>query len=59
MFANRRYNDLDILISRWSIESHTIMAAWGEFGPNLDDSVVDDIVNIWGHQLNGGDFERE
>lgn len=29
--------NLEFLISRWSVESHTFIAVWGEFGPTLED----------------------
>lgn len=38
--SNRRYNDMDFLISWWSIETHTSVAAWGEFGTTSKDVVV-------------------
>lgn len=37
---NRSPLDLEFLISRWSIESHTFVAAWGGFGRTLEDVVV-------------------
>lgn len=29
--------DLEFFISRWSNETHTFVASWGEFGPSLED----------------------
>lgn len=40
LIINRSPLDLELLISRWSIESHIFVAAWGEFGPTLEDVVV-------------------
>lgn len=37
---NKSPLDLEFLISRWSVESHTFVAAWGEFGPTLEDVIV-------------------
>ncbi|XP_059670028.1 uncharacterized protein LOC132315694 [Cornus florida] len=31
---------LDVLLSRWSCETHTFVAAWGEFAPSLEDVYV-------------------
>lgn len=33
----RSYADLKLLISRWSMETHTSLAVWGEFHPNTKD----------------------
>lgn len=30
----RNYADLELLIPCWTVETHTIVAAWGEFPPN-------------------------
>lgn len=40
LVINRSPLDLEFFISRWSVESHTFVAAWGEFGPTLEDVVV-------------------
>lgn len=40
LIINRSPLDLEFLISRWSVESHTLVAARGEFGPTLEDVVV-------------------
>lgn len=32
--------DLEFLNSRWIIESHTFVTAWGEFCPTLENIVV-------------------
>lgn len=37
---NRCPEDVEFLISRWSIESHTFVAAWGELCPTLEDFIV-------------------
>lgn len=37
----RAYEDMELLGSRWSVESHTFFAAWGEFG-----STFEDILNL-------------
>lgn len=31
------HNDLEFLVSRWSVESHTPVSAWGEFRATLED----------------------
>lgn len=36
----RNHGDLELLISRWNTQTHTFMAAWGEFVPSLEDVVV-------------------
>lgn len=33
----RHHHDLEFLVSCWSVESHTFIALWGEFGPTLED----------------------
>lgn len=43
---NRRHGDLEFLISRWSTESHTSLAAWGEFGPTLEDALLDNVASV-------------
>lgn len=40
LFTNRKPLDLEILISRWSTETDTFVAAWGEFGPSLENVAV-------------------
>lgn len=35
--TSRKHGDLEFLISRWRIESHIFVAAWGEFGPTFED----------------------
>lgn len=40
LIINRSPLDLEFLISRWSNKSHMFIAAWGEFGPTLEDVVV-------------------
>lgn len=37
MTIDRKSTDLEFLISRWRIETHTFVVAWGEFGPSLED----------------------
>lgn len=37
---NRWPEDLELLISRWSSESHTFKATWDEFCPTLEDVIV-------------------
>lgn len=38
----RTHGDLEFLVSRWSMESHTFVVAWGEFTPT-----VEDVLNIF------------
>lgn len=40
LVVNRSPLDLEFLISRWSVESHTFVAAWEEFELTLEDVVV-------------------
>lgn len=40
LIINRSPLDLELLILRWSTESHMFVAAWGEFGRTLEDIVV-------------------
>lgn len=37
---NRSLEDLEFLTARWSTESHTFFATWGEFFSTLEDVVV-------------------
>lgn len=32
---NRRNENLNFLVSRWSVDTHTFMFPWGELGPTL------------------------
>lgn len=36
----RRHFDLEFLVSRWGVESHTFIAVYGRFGGTLEDVVV-------------------
>lgn len=38
--VERDPKDLEFLLSRWSTEIHSFIAAWGEFGPTLEDVVM-------------------
>lgn len=49
LFINRSPMDLEFLISRWSVESHTFVTAWGEFYPTLED-----VAMLTGLPLLGG-----
>lgn len=40
MSIERNSKDLEFLVLRWSIETHTFVASWGEFGPTLEDVVA-------------------
>lgn len=40
LYINKSPADLEFLIFRWSVESHTFVTAWGEFFPTLEDVVV-------------------
>lgn len=33
----RFHEDLELLVSRWSVESHTFVAAWGKLGLTLEE----------------------
>lgn len=35
--VDRKPVDLDFLMSRWGIETHTLVTAWGEFVPTMED----------------------
>lgn len=37
MAIERNSIDLEFLMSRWTIDTHTFMATWGEFSPSLED----------------------
>lgn len=43
---------MEFLISRWSIESHTFIVAWGEFCPTLEDAVVLIGLSLFGEARN-------
>lgn len=34
---NRPYEDRELILSKWSVESHTIIATWVKFGLPLED----------------------
>lgn len=40
MSVERSSEDFEFLMLRWSIETHTFVASWGEFGPTLEDVVA-------------------
>lgn len=44
----RKHDDLEFLISHWSVETHTSIAASGEFGPTLEDVVALTCLPIFG-----------
>lgn len=35
---NKRNENMDFLVSRWSRDTHTFMFPWGDFGPTLQDT---------------------
>ncbi|KAH7858895.1 hypothetical protein Vadar_029158 [Vaccinium darrowii] len=37
---NRRNENIDFLVSRWSVDTHTFVFPWGEFGPTLQDTTA-------------------
>lgn len=37
MAVDKKPVDFDFLISRWSIETHTLVTAWEEFCPTFED----------------------
>lgn len=47
--VQRKHEDLEFLISCWSIESHTFIVAWGEFGPTLEDIAALTYLPIFGN----------
>lgn len=47
---NRRNENLDFLISRWSVDTHTFVFPWGEFGPTLQDTSALLHLSLRGHQ---------
>lgn len=46
--VERDPKDLEFLLSRWSTETHSFIAAWGEFGPTLEDVAVLTSLPIFG-----------
>lgn len=40
IFITRSHADLEFLISRWSMETHTFFISWGEFTSTLEDVSV-------------------
>lgn len=51
MFVEVERNPVDLafLVSRWSLSSHTFLAAWGEFCPSLEDMVMFTGLPIFGN----------
>lgn len=41
--------DLEFLVSRWSSESHTSIAAYGEFGPTIGDVSAIILLSMFGN----------
>lgn len=56
----RVLEELEFLVSRWSVESQRFITAWGEFGPTLED-----VLNVMALPLYrnmnamGATFEKE
>lgn len=46
--VERDPQDLEFLLSRWNTETHSLVAAWGEFGPTLEDVLVLTSLPIFG-----------
>lgn len=44
----RAHVDLELPVSRWNLESHTFVIAWGEFRKTLED-----VLNLMGVTLYG------
>lgn len=44
---NRRHDNMELLILRWSIESHIFVVAWGEFRPTLEDVVALTVLPVF------------
>lgn len=40
LLMTKNYADLELLISHWSMETHTFVVVWREFTPTLKDVVV-------------------
>lgn len=40
LVISRCPEDLGLLLSLWSSESHTYIAVWGEFFPTLEDVII-------------------
>lgn len=47
---NVRHNDIEFLISHWSIETHTFIAAWREFDLTLEDVMALSYLPIFGEE---------
>lgn len=60
----RHHQDLELLISRCSVENHSFIVPWGEFGPTLEDVVsltslhLCGIVKAMGMVLEEGDEDK-
>lgn len=53
-FLARNYVDMELLISRWSVETHTFVAASGEFVPTLQDvGVISRMLLLRDHSAMG------
>lgn len=48
MSVERSSEDFEFLMLRWSIETHTFVASWGEFGPTLEDVVALTLLPLFG-----------
>lgn len=46
IYVNRRHADLELLISLWSLETHTLVTSWGEFTPTSEDVLVIFLLKI-------------
>lgn len=50
ILIQRKYDGLEFLISRWSIESHTFVSTWEEFGPTPEDVLALTCLPMFGEQ---------
>lgn len=44
----RQHSDLEVLISKWSIDTHTFITSWGEFIPTLKDMLQMRHLSLFG-----------
>lgn len=54
--VTRDHQDPKFLVSLWSVDSHTLLAAYGKFGPTLEDVLNLTVLLIRGNQFDECDF---
>lgn len=47
--TNQKHSNLEFLISKWSAESHTVVAAYGEFAPLLEEVSALTMLPLFGY----------